>query len=288
MEGKRRPFDDYDFEEAYRKSLDDLSEEELSRYLKNNPGTAYQTKTTKAGNQLEADIYPVFRKRSEGPRTERRNSSRPAQRGLNDRRARRYLTNLLNANFGSGDIWATFTYDEDHLPDSEEEAGNLFRNFIRRINRIRKKEGKQNIRYICVTEFGETRIHHHVVMEGNIDRDRIEALWKYGKRNQTRRISADPDTGISGIAAYITKQSKDPKRRKGRKRWTASRGLKKPQITKSLSRIGKRTAQRMAGDHEYLRARIEKEYPGYRFIDAEVYSNDINGGFYIYVRMTRD
>jgi len=41
-------------------------------------------------------------------------------------------------------------------------------------------------------------------------------------------------------------------------------------------------------DRAYLESRIRKSYPGYKFIDAEVRINDINGGFYIYARMVRD
>ena len=31
-----------------------------------------------------------------------------------------------------------------------------------------------------------------------------------------------------------------------------------------------------------------EKYPGYKFIDAEVYVNGVNGGYYIYARMVRD
>lgn len=280
---------DYDFEEAYQKQISNLQEYEIDRLIKEKKiNSAYQTKTTKAGDHLEADIYPAFGSRSDMPRTKRRNRSKPAQKNLNDRRARRYLNNIVDANFGKGDLWCTFTYDEDHLPGSVEDAGISFRNFIRRVNRKRKKQGKENIKYICVTEYSpaeegkDGRCHHHVIMSGDQDRDGLEALWKNGGRNQTRRIDPDPDTNIAGIVNYI---SKDPK---GRKRWNASRNLIQPIVTKSYSRFGKRTAQKMASDYDYLIQRIEKEYAGYKFVSAEVKVNDLNGGYYIYARMVRD
>lgn len=197
------------------------------------------------------------------------------------------MNNLVNANFGEGDLWCTFTYDQDHLPEDPNEADKIFTNFIRRINRRRKKAGKENVKYICVTEFSEDpdkgiRCHHHVIMSGDVDRDELESIWKHGKRNQTRRISPDPETNIAGIVNYI---SKDPK---GRKRWRASKNLNKYTVTKSVCRFGKRTAEKMATDRDYLERRIMKEYPGYKFIDAQVRINDINGGFYIYARMIRD
>lgn len=287
MGAKRKYFDDYDFEAAYQKAIEDMEQDQVERYLKKRTGIAYQTKTTKAGNQLEADIYPVFGSRKDAPRTARRNKSRPAQKNLNSKRARRYLNNLVSANFGEGDLWCTFTYDDKHLPPDPDAADRIFTNFIRRINRRRKKQGQENIKYICVTEYREdegkgTRCHHHVIMSGDVDRDELEKIWGQGKRNQTRRIDPDPETHVAGIVNYI---SKDPK---GRKRWRASKNLKKPIVTRSVCRFGKRTAERMATDRAYLESRIRKSYPGYKFIDAEVRINDINGGFYIYARMVRD
>ena len=139
MRKRKRYFDDYDFEEAYQKSIDDMQQSEIERSFRAKKGIAYQTKTTKAGDQLEADIYPTFGNRQDAPRTKRGNKSRPAQKNLNDKRAKRYLNNLISANFGQGDIWATFTYDDDHLPESPDEADKIFANYIRRVNRRRKK-----------------------------------------------------------------------------------------------------------------------------------------------------
>lgn len=285
---KKKYFDDYDFEEAYKKSLDDLEQAEVERLLREKKiNKAYQTKTTKAGDQLEVDLYPTFGSRQDMPRTKRGNKTKPSQKNLNDRRARRYLNNLVSANFGKGDIWATFTYSDKNLPDSIEAAQRSFRNYIRRVNRRRKKAGKDNTKYIVVTEWVEedgipVRCHHHAIISGDNDRDELEALWTAGERNHTRRIDPDPETHIAGIVNYITK---DPK---GRKRWNASKNLIQPKITTSYSKFGKRTAERMAKDREFLKDRFRKEYPDYRFIDAEVKINDINGGFYIYVRMVRD
>lgn len=290
----RKIFADYDPTEAYQTPFEDQDEkisqweiEQRNRKKAKGSFIGYQTKTTKAGDQLECEIYPSFASRLDQPRTRRGNESRPAQKNLNEKKARRYLNNLVNANFGRGDLWCTFTYDSDHLPKDPDEADRIFANFIRRINRRRKKEGKGNVKYICVTEYSDEegkkkRVHHHVIMQGDMNRDELESLWKHGGRNQTRRIDPDPDTNAAGIVNYI---SKDPH---GRKRWRASKNLKKPTVTKSFSKFGRRTAERMVKDRDYLEGRIRKAYPGYKFIDAEVKVNDINGGFYIYARMRRD
>ena len=38
---------------------------------------------------------------------------------------------------------------------------------------------------------------------------------------------------------------------------------------------------------EELKAQMEKAYPGYKFLDAEVKYNGINAAFYIYARMVK-
>ena len=114
---KKKTYDNYDYEEAYQKQIDTLEEWELERLLKEKKvNSLYRTTTTKAGNQVEIDIYPSFGKKADAPRTKRKRESKPSQKNLNDRRARRYLNQLTAANFGSGDLWGTFGYDDEHLP----------------------------------------------------------------------------------------------------------------------------------------------------------------------------
>ena len=44
----------------------------------------------------------------------------------------------------------------------------------------------------------------------------------------------------------------------------------------------------MAKDNEVLKEQMEKAYPGFRYLDAEVKYNGINAAFYIYARMVRN
>ena len=279
-------FADYDFESEYDKQIEKIEEWETEKiFRKNKLGCLYMTRTTKAGNQIELDIYPAFRSRHDLPRGERKNRTKKAMRNLNQRRAERKLTEIINANFTEKDLWCTWTYKDGFLPASIEEAQEKFRKFIRRVNNWRKRRGLGNVKYVVVTEFHEDpdkgiRVHHHALMSGDMDRDSLEILWKYGKRNQTRRLDPD-DFGLSGIASYI---SKDPQ---GRKRWSTSRNLKKPKVTHALGKFSKRRVEKMAKDHAYLQEQIEKRYPEYRFLDAKVCVNEINSGFYVYARMVR-
>ena len=43
----------------------------------------------------------------------------------------------------------------------------------------------------------------------------------------------------------------------------------------------------MVRSHEEMKSQMEKAYPGFRFLDAEVKYNGINAAFYIYVRMVK-
>lgn len=283
---RKKYYDNYDYEEAYNEQIEKLEEAEAERIAKKGKGAGYRTTTTEAGRMIEVDIYPTFNVRHDMPRTKRRRESRPAQKNLNDKRARRYLNQLASTNFGKGDLWGTFTYRAGEEPESIDDAEKKFGNFIRRINRRRKRAGKENIKYIYVTEWedGEkgVRCHHHAILSGDVDRDEIEQLWYHGDRTETKRLAPDPDTHIAGLVHYITK---DPK---GKKRWKTSKGLKKPTITRSYSKFGKTKVRKMACDYTLLESELKKKYKNARFVDAKVYQNEINGGFYIYARMVRD
>lgn len=293
MGAKKKRYDNYDYEEAYNDQCEKLEELEAERISKQGKGAGYRTTTTEAGKQIEIDIYPTFRSRHDLPRTKRTRESRPAQKNLNDKRAKRYLNNLAAANFGKGDLWGTFTYRKGEEPESIEDAERLFGNFIRRINRRRKKQGKPNLKYIYVTEWSNdpqkgVRVHHHMIFDGANNRDEIESLWTHGDRTETKRLAPDPDTHITGLVKYITKDIKGEERPKHKRRWKTSKGLKKPKVTRSYSKFGKRTVCKMVFDRDLLQGQLEKKYKGARFVDATIYTNEINGGFYIYARMVRD
>ena len=119
-----------------------------------------------------------------------------------------------------------------------------------------------------------TRPHYH---------DELEGLWTKGERSNTRRIKPDKDFLLSGVATYMMNN------RKGKRKWRGSKNLVKPkEPTRSYSKFKKRTVERMAHDYETLKAEMEKAYPGYKFLDAEVKYNGVTAAFYIYARMVRN
>lgn len=114
-----------------------------------------------------------------------------------------------------------------------------------------------------------------------ISRDEVEALWIKGSRSNTRRIVPEDDFLITGLAMYIANNPH------GTKRWRCSKGLIQPQTTRSYSKFRRRTVESMVMNHSAMVSQLEKAYPGFRFLDAEVRYNGISAAFYIYARMVR-
>lgn len=287
----KRQYDNYDYEEAYKKQCENLEEWEIERLVKEGKvNCLYRTSTYKSVNiqskttLLESMVYPSFTQKEDMPKTDRKRETSPSQTNLNDKNARRYLVRLANINFGKGDLWATFGWNDDCMPENTEAAKKDVVNFIRRINRKRKKMGLENTKYIYIIAVDEyTRPHFHILLSGDgIDRDELESMWGKCDRPNTKRITPDDNFLLTGMAAYITQNPH------GTKRWCPSKNLKKPEEPKrSYSKFKKQKVEKMAFDSELLKREMEKAYPGYTFLDAEVKHNGINAAFYIYARMVK-
>lgn len=288
----------YDYEAAYNKALEDMHEWLAAQMFKA-IRTTYALKEIRAGEQLEVEIYPQFFRREDIPAEGLpKKNNKEAQRCLNDKNARKKVERLINANFGDNDLWCTFTYDNAHAPadgDIDAAIKNVQR-FIGRLNYHRKKRGLPNVKYIYVTEYdphAEIRWHHHMVMDGLLDRDTVESLWKNGRRSQIRRLEKD-ENGLSGMANYIVKEKN---RIPYEKRWNSSKGLKKPeekvvhnkQPKKGVGSYKKIQSyvDKMVKQRDSIQEQMEGWYPDYIFTNANVYYNDFNARFYIHARMRK-
>ena len=137
--------------------------------------TVYREKRYYCGEYLDVYIYPTYRQgRSRGKRSK---PTSAAQAKLNQRHREEKLVRLLHANFTPDDLEIHLTYQQQ--PESPEEAQRLLRNYIRRVQRARKKQGLPPLKYIAVTEKGSKngRYHHHVTLSGGMDRDELENPW---------------------------------------------------------------------------------------------------------------
>ena len=165
--------------------------------------TVYREKKYTCGEYLDVYIYPVFEtgKLGGGKRAKKKPSTE-AQKKLNQRHREEKLVRLLHANFTPEDLEIHLTYKGEQ-PGSDEEAARNLRNYIRRIQRLRKKMGLPPLKYIAVTERGKRggRYHHHITVNGGIDRDTLESMWEYGYAN-SRRLQFTED-GLAGLGNYI-------------------------------------------------------------------------------------
>ena len=151
----------------------------------------------------------------------------------NEREAVKALARLINCNFGPGDVWLTLTYAEDRLPASMEEAEADFARFLRKLRALCRKETGRNPIYISSPSeidprTGEkVRLHYHVVMPA-VAYESVIKLWPMEDVTY-RRLDGRGD--YTGIARYICSNAV---RAPGKKRWSCSRGLKKPVYTEPV------------------------------------------------------
>lgn len=243
----------------------------------------YRTKTTKAGPRLEADIYPIWGKEEQRKaRAARKNETPEAVRRNNEERAKRYLVQLADANFGEQDLHVTLTYAGS--PPEYEQARRDVRNFCDRVRRLRAKRGLDPLKYIYSIEDNEEgrkhRIHVHMLMNGGITRAELEALWAKGYANADRL--QPNENGLEAVARYLTKQQKN------RRRWATSKNLTKPKVRVSNTKTSNARVRRIAqGFETEAKEVMEKLYPGYVFVSAKVFYSDIVSGVYIRTVMRR-
>lgn len=251
---------------------------------------------------LEVDIIPCSnQKKGRGKKTK---ESSLKQKNLNEKNRRRRFVQLGKANFGEGDLCVDCTYAPDYLPETLDDAFKDLKNHIRRIRDNMKKRNLE-LKYLAVTEFslegeeegGEeesderakpVRVHHHLIINGGLDRDFIESLWSKKVKGKKERVSmgfcnADrlqPDeNGIEAKCNYMQK------RKKGGKRYSCSKNLKKPEVKRNDSKYSFRRIRELRKtpeDKEYWR----KQYKGYEPSRIEWEYNDYTG-WAVYIKLRR-
>lgn len=258
-----------------------------------------EKRATVGDQYMEVDIYsrdtaqdePVRR----GMRKRKKKVTQPAQANLNEKNAKRYLTQLANGNFGEGDLFVTLTYAPENTPGTEKDAERHVSNFLRRVSYRREKLGLDSLKYILVTEYKQDdegrltgRLHHHLLMSG-MDRDLLESLWAEKKKPigyaRTQRLQPDRSETGNGIAQLVAYITKDPK---GRKRWSSSRNLKRPVETKNDHKYSRKkvrlTAEDQAAGYMYYSAK----YPEWEIVSPIEYRlNDLTGEWGAYLKLWR-
>jgi len=270
-----------------------LTIDNYTESLRNNGIGQYRCKTIISGQILEVEVYPLP-KLKKGERAKPEKPSRPTQRTLNNNNARKYVTRIINANFGKRDMWATLDYRHELTPQDEEQAYNDIKNYIRCLKRYVKKHNLPDLKYIYVTEWventvtGELHAHHHIVMNFP-DRDKAEKLWRKGFRPQTRRLKPD-DFGLTGLGSYIAKAETKTKNRQGKKRYGTSQNLVEPTVRYADHKITRRDIATIAKDENKSQHFFEEQYASYNgakytMLNLKIKRSEYHGGTYIHVQM---
>ncbi len=270
--------------------------------------TFIREKRIDCGKQYqEVDIFPMTEsaeshRRRKGKRNKKQKESEPKQKNLNDKNSKRYFIQLANLNFASDPkgLHVTVTYSDEFLPQTLKEAEKEVTNYLRRIKSARKKAGLPLLKYILVTEHSgadddhPVRVHHHIIMNGGLERDDVENLWrkprKKGEKQGQKIGYANADrlqANEEGIAALCVYLSKHPNRKK---RWTSSHNLERPVSSRNDTKYTKKQVEKWAKEPP-TKEFWEKKYKGWT-PTSEEYGvtfefNDVTAEWSIYLKLRK-
>lgn len=237
------------------------------------------------------------------PRAKRERASPPKQKKLNDMNSRKYFRMLVIENFDENDNILHLSYKEQ--PSSREEAAKILNNFIRRVRSLYKKNGCE-LKCITVTEGGRpgkrdpdkfTRIHHHVIVNGDVPLSEVRKLWRVKGEDKNYHpiglVRADPlqpglyEEGMRKIANYLTKSAEDAELNE--RVWNCSRNLKRPVQTTNDNKIsGRRMRQAvMAARNDELKDFIENVYKDYIMLNGYVGFCEVTGLPFVRLQLMR-
>ncbi|MEG1875511.1 MAG: hypothetical protein RR185_08075 [Angelakisella sp.] len=228
---------------------------------------------TQSGKVIEYELYESIRPKGMNlPRGANVRESTTQQKLLNEIRAKRWLTRLVNCNFVQGDSYITLTYSGQHPPKLPQAKKDLD-NFLRRLRALRKKlKLVGELKYICVTESDDCRMNHHVVTQ-HMPEQLIMDLWQFDGRGNAnggrgKRIPGHgraPCDRLDGSYDYTFLARYVGKDKKSGKRWRQSKGLKKPKVLQ---------------EKEIPRSKIRKTFhppKGYKVVEDNFSTSDIAG-----------
>lgn len=207
-----------------------------------------------AGDVYEAKEYNSQRQKGKGcERAMRENISPEKIAEYNFLETRKKCGRMINANFKAGDLFLTLTYRKQV---GIEDALRLFRNFIGRLKRLRKRKGLDALKYIYVIETGKKgREHLHMIINDmDVTLKELTELWGLGRVMISR---LEPGGDYTGLAFYITKENY---KEYGR-RWNGSRNLEKPKETVT----------------EVVKSRRLRVPKNYRVVEEINYYSDMTG-----------
>jgi hypothetical protein len=192
----------------------------------------YQKKTVRARSFLWIrKSHNIKLPAPDQKRSRRKNASPKEVKKNNERYSRRNLEAMVDLNFVPGDFWTDLHYGKDDRPETFEEAKARLEKFIRKLREEWRRAGGE-LKYISTTECGKKGgYHHHILLNaGFVSVERVMMIW--GMRYSSNKLVYSTD--LSDLADYIFKQNtlelREERGMQGKKRWCASKNLKKPEV----------------------------------------------------------
>lgn len=270
-----------------------------------------EQKTICGKEYMEIDLFPVSpAEHRASRRAKKQKASSIAMQNCNERYSRRYLVQLVATNFSraEGALVLHLTYDDTYLPQTWEQAERDVTNFVRRLNRRCRRNGKPKAKWIAVTEHQdedpaggvrEVRYHHHMILQCELSLDEIKDAWCTGQGVWKERLGlakadrAEFEHGtLEAFCQYITKY---PKRKR---RWRQSQGLKKPEYrppndtrysARKLDEIARgRIDDKTFWEKQYGKLRTNAGVREYEFVEAEARYNQVDGSWHVIAKMWAD
>ena len=234
-----------------------------------------------AGKHKEVKLYSLTTEQSPRHRKRiRKKLSTPKQVRQDWKHAREYAVQLVNANFGKGDLLIDLTYEEE--PIDREQAERDVLNFVNRVKTLYRKEGLP-FKAFWVTgggnpkENGEgvTRFHHHLIIKSGVSREAIEDKWKNGRIKSSRAKILRDEFGLEPRVNYMVKPGHCSKE-KNAKRWHSC-GLKKPTETINDNRYDGADMSRIAKAIREERAEgfVSRNYKNWEIVEYALSINPV-------------
>lgn len=233
-------------------------------------------------NLIDLQLYPEYKRPIKTSRKRRYKKTNETQKVLNLKNSERNIIREANSTFTTKDIRLDLTYDNEHLPESVEDAEREMKNYIRRLKTVAKNYGIEKFQYVWVTEngSGNGRLHHHMILKGGIPLDVLADKW--GRGYTTVKPLQFDETGIEALVKYMLKNPVSS----GKVKYHSSRNLNKPVKKTRSGRISHRKAESIATFTDT--SIIERLYPGYRIVDLSPFYNDVNGGYYFEIKLFKE
>lgn len=199
----------------------------------------YIKNTYRYKNVVEIERVHSGRFGKAGHRAVRKQLTPEEMARVNERNAVKKLRRKIQANFDTEDLFETLTYKREERPEPAE-AKKRLKKLLDGLRRTWKQAGV-DLKYIVVTEYANTAIHHHLVVNDLPDGTGpkvINRFWRENGGAHTKYLYEDGQYEL--LAAYLIKETNKNFRKPGnpaKLRYSCSRNLINPQpVTEMMKR----------------------------------------------------